>query len=226
MKYVLIFISSLLLYGCASDGLQKSLDEIVAIYEGKTSISKEINDSTGDKTIHNLKIIVQESALIDSIPPSNTSANIALMVYEGFKDSEKDKYDVIKVELLNLQNDTALFNFTMPVLNGLSRKSQTFKKVSESIVTGDFEAIDVLKYERAIPEPIGLKMKENFKNKEGKYGSLLKYEPIGILRDKNGPGAIYQFHGRFIFEKMKVPYLLVLEVDETNDKFIGFNVLK
>ena len=226
MKYLLLFFASLLLFSCASDTEQKSLDAIAAIYEGKTSFSKGFNSNTEDKTIRNFKIIVQESALIDSVPPNNTSANIALMVYDGFSNSEKEKYDVIKVELLNLEKDTAFYNFTMPVLKGLSKKSETFKKVSESIVDGDFETIDELKYERAIPEPIGLKMKENFKNKEEKYGALLRYEPIGILRDKNGPGAIYRFNGQFIFEKEKAPYLVVVEVDEANDKFIGFNVLK
>ena len=214
------------MFSCASDTEQKSLDEIAAIYDGKTSFSKGFNSNTGEKTVRNFKIVVQESALIDSVPPNSTSANIALMVYEGLSDSEKDKYDVIKVELLNLKNDTAFYDFTIPMLEGLSKKSQTFKKFSESIIDGNFEIIDELKYEKAIPNPIGMKMKENFKAKEQKYGSLLKYVPTAILKDKKVPGAIYQFHGQFIFEDTKVPYLLVVEVDEGNDKFVGFNVLK
>ena len=226
MKYLLTIFATLLLVSCASDTEQKSLDTITSIYEGKASFSKGFNSNTGEETIRNFKIVVSESKLIDSLPPNNTSANIALIVYEGLTDAEKDKYDLIKVELMNLQNDTAFYNFTKPVLKGLSKKSQTFKKFSESIIDGSFETIDELKYEKAIPEPIGMKMKENFKAKEEKYGNLLRYEPIGIFRDKNGPGAIYQFHGRFIFENMIAPYLLVVEVDEGNDKFVGFNIIK
>ncbi len=227
MKPLLLFFATLLLIGCASENEQKGLDKIAELYNAKTSYSKDLSSSAGKKTIRQFNVKVSESKLIDSLQPTVTSANIALLVFENMSKEEKNKYTAIDVELVNSKKDTAGYTYPIKVLEGLSPKAKTFRTFSESIVNGNFNTIESIKNKKHIPQAIAKGLKINIESKEKKYGKVKNYQPFGIAEMKDEFGTIIQFQGFFNFSNgKKTPYLVVIDQVPGKDEMIGFRLFE
>jgi hypothetical protein len=221
-KLLLLFIMALIV-ACASETEQKSLDRIAEIYDGKTSYSKGFNSSAGTETIRNFTAKISESDLIDSLNPNVTTANIALLVYEGFEEDEKGKYKQINVEMINKKGDTADYSYPVPVLSKLSVKSRVFNTFSESLINSDAGAIDEIRNEKTINQPIGVRLITAVTEYKKKYGSLISYEPFGIAEVSDDKGAAYQFQSYLVFSSgKKLPYIVVVDTSPEINKLDGF----
>lgn len=222
MKSILLIATALLVLSCASDTEQKSLDEIAALYNGKTSYSKSFNSNIGQESRKTFNIRISNSKLIDSLQPTVTTANIAMLVYEGLTTEEKGNYTHIDVELINAKNDTAGYFYPIASLKTLSHKSQNFKRFSESIINKDYEAFDQLKDANELPDTYAEKLEQKIAFLESKKGSLLRYQPFGIAEFKNKEGlGAYQFQSFFVFENGRIPYVANVQTKEGMDKIVS-----
>ena len=223
MKKLLLIIATIALASCASESEQKSLDRIAEIYDAKTSYSKGFNSSAGKETIRNFTAKVSESDLIDSLNPNVTSANIALQVYLGFEEDEKDKYNNIFVEMVNKKGDTADYTYPVPAIKKVAVKSPVFEKFSESVMNGDGAKIDEIRDTESIPEPIGERLMITITKYKGKYGSIIGYDPFGVAELSDDKGAAYQFQSYLVFSSgKKIPYIVNLNTSPENQKVYGF----
>ena len=223
MKKLILLCAVALVVACASDTEQKSLDRIAEIYDGKTSYSKGFNSSAGKETIRSFTAKISESDLIDSLNPNVTSANIALLVYEGFEEDEKGKYKQINVEMINKEGDTADYSYPIPILSQLSVKSKVFVTFSEGLLNNNAAAIDEIRNEKTINRPIGERVMNALSDYKQKHGTLISYEPFGIAETSDDAGAAYQFQSYLVFSSgKKLPYLIVVDTSPEINKLDGF----
>ncbi len=223
MKKLLLIIATGLIVACASESEQKSLDRIADIYDAKTSYSKGFNSAAGKETIRNFTAKISESDLIDSLNPNVTSSNIALLVYQGFEEDEKDKYNNIFVQMVNKKGDTADYTYPVPVLKKVAAKSPIFVAFSEGVLKGDGGKIDEIRNTNTIPDPIGEQLMVTITKYKSKYGSLIGYDPFGIAELSDEQGTAYQFQSYLVFSSgKKIPYLVNLDTAPENDKLDGF----
>ncbi len=223
MKKLLLLSNLVLLFACASETEQKSLDRIAEIYNAKTSYSKGFNSSAGTETIRNFTAKVSESELIDSLNPNVTSSNIALLVYQGFEENEKDKYNNIFVELINKKGDTVSYTYPIPVLAKVHEKSEIFTNFSESVLNGDMAIIDEIRNTQSIPEPIGAKLQSALTSYKNSYGSIISYEPFGVAEISIQNETAYQFQSYLIFSSgKKMPYLVAVNIAPGHMKLDAF----
>ena len=223
MKKLLLIIATVGLLSCASESEQQSLDRIAEIYDAKTSYSKGFSSSTGKETIRNFTAKISESDLIDSLNPNVTSSNIALLVYQGFTEDEKGKYNNIFVEMVNKKGDTADYTYPVPVLQKVSDKSAIFVAFSESILNGDMDKIDEIRNPETIPEPIGSRLQNAITSYKNSYGSLISYDPFGVAELSDDRGVAYQFQSYLVFSSgKKIPYLVNIDTSPESNKLDGF----
>ena len=223
MRKLLLIIATIGIVGCASESEQKSLDRIAEIYDAKTSYSKGFSSSAGKETIRNFTAKVSESNLIDSLNPNVTSSNIALLVYQGFEEDEKDKYNNIFVQMVNKEGDTADYTYPVPAIKKVAAKSPVFEAFSESVMNGDAGKIDEIRDTESIPEPIGERLMITITKYKGKYGSIIGYEPFGIAELSDAKGSAYQFQSYMVFSSgKKIPYIVNLDTSTEIDKVYGF----
>ena len=223
MKKLIIVFTTVLLVACASETEQKSLDRIAEIYDAKTSYSKGFSSAVGTETVRSFTAKISESDLIDSLNPNVTSANIALLVYEGFEEDEKEKYKQINVEMVNKKGDTADYSYPIPVLSKLSSKSKIFVIFSESLMNSNAEGIDEIRNEETIDKPVGERVMNAMSEYKQKYGALIAYEPFGIAEVSDEAGAAYQFQSNLVFSSgRKLPYLIVVDTSPEKNKLDGF----
>ncbi|GHC49598.1 hypothetical protein [Ulvibacter litoralis] len=226
MKLFIPFLLALLVLSCASETEQKSLNQIAEIYKAKTAYSKGFNSNVGEKTIRNFKITASESKLLDSLRPELSSSNIALLVYEGFTSEEKETYDEIKVDILNLKKDTASFVFQLPVLEKLSKKSTAFKQFSENILLRKYNLLDSIKNAADFKTPISKSIEDLMQKNEAVFGELITYCPISLAETEDEISGIYQYRGLFIYKNDAIPYLVAVDATEGKDKMIGYKINK
>lgn len=227
MKKAIIISFAALCFACASETEQKSLDRIADIYDGKTSYSKSFNSSTGKETIRSFKAKISESKLIDSLNPNVTSANIAVLVYDGFAEEEQDKYTGVDVEMINMAKDTASYTYPIDVVKKVHGKSLIFKSFSESLIDGDAKTIDEMRSLESIPEAVGGKVLNSITNLKNKYGSLIGYDPFGIAEISDAQGTAYQFQSYLIFSSgKKVPYIVIVDTNPEKNKIEGFRIFE
>jgi hypothetical protein len=223
MNKFLLIIATVLVVSCASETEQKSLDKIAEIYGATTSYSKGFSSSAGTETIRSFTARISESDLIDSLNPNVTSSNIALLVYEGFEENEKGKYKQINVEMVNKKGDTVDYSYPVSVLSKLSAKSKIFHLFSESLVNNNAGAIDEIRNEKTINEPVGKRVITAMTGYKQKYGTLISYEPFGISEVSDEKGAAYQFQSNLVFSSgKKLPYLVVVDSSPGSNKLDGF----
>lgn len=223
MKKIILLFTAALLAACASETEQKSLDRLAEIYDAKTSYSKGFSSSTGTETIRSFTAKISESDLIDSLNPNVTSANIALLVYEGFEEDEKGKYKQINVEMINKIGDTADYSYPVSVLTKLSTKSKVFTTFSESLLNSNAASIDEIRNEEIIDRPVGDRVINALTEYKQKYGTLISYEPFGIAEVSDDKGAAYQFQSYLVFSSgKKLAYLIVVDTSPEKNKLDGF----
>lgn len=223
MKKLVLIIATAFLLGCASETEKNSLDRIADIYDAKTSYSKGFSSSAGTETVRNFTAKISESDLIDSLNPNVTSANIALLVYQGFEDDEKGKYNFINVEMLNKKGDTADYTYPLDVLKKLNRKSEVYTTFSQSLMDSDAATIDNIRNENSIAPPIGERIIITMGEYKEKYGSLIAYQPFGVAEVSDAQGAAYQFQSYLVFSSgKKIPYLVVVDTAPDLNKLEGF----
>jgi outer membrane PBP1 activator LpoA protein len=223
MKTLTNLALAIILVACASETEKQSLDLIADLYGAKTSYSKGINASTGEETIRKFNVVVSESKLIDSLAPTVTSANIALIVYESLNEEERKKYDIIDVELHNLKNDTVAYTYPTEILKKLQVKTSGYYDFSQSIVDGNFHKLDAMRDVSELPKPFATSVKAYVNNAEDLYGDLRSFERFGIAEMQDDKGSAYQFQGNFVFNSgKKIPYTYVVDILENKDKLIGF----
>jgi hypothetical protein len=223
MKNFLLVIAIAALLGCASETEQKSLDKIADIYSATTSYSKGFSSSAGTETIRNFTAKISESDLIDSLNPNVTSANIALLVYQGFEGDEKGKYQHINVEMVNKKGDTADYTYPIDVLKKLNTKSEVYTTFSKSLMDGDASTIDNIRNEKSIEPPVGERIMNTITEYKQKYGTLISYEPFGVAEVSDAAGAAYQFQSYLVFSSgKKIPYLVVVDSSPELTKLEGF----
>lgn len=227
MKTLIKLLIVLLFVGCASETEQKGLDQIADLYDAKTSYSKGFSSAVGTETIRQFDVKVSESKLIDSLPPTVTTANIAMLVYESLTEDEKSKYDQIYVQLVNLKLDTASYTYPTQVLDNLSEKAKVYKRFSESLVSGDYEIVDEIKDHKLMPTALSDGLKANMLAREKALGSLIAYEPFGIAEMTIEDEKIYQYQGFFVFRNgAKVPYTVMVNIADGKNDMEGFRIFK
>jgi len=223
MKKLLLIIATVGLLSCASESEQQSLDRIAEIYDAKTSYSKGFSSSAGKETIRNFTAKVSGSDLIDSLNPNVTSSNIALLVYQGFEEDEKDKYNNIFVQMVNKKGDTADYTYPIPVLKKVAAKSPVFNVFSESVMKGDDGKIDEIRDPESMPDPIGERLMITITKYKDKYGTIIDYEPFGIAELSDSKGAAYQFQSYMVFSSgKKIPYVVNIQTAPEHQKVYGF----
>jgi len=224
-SHIIIALIALLAVGCASENEKQGLDKIADLYQAKTSYSKSFNSSAGIKSMSKFNVKVSESIRIDTLEPTVSTANIAMLMYESFTDSEKGDYTHIDVELVNSKNDTAAYYYPVDVLKDLSTKSNSYKVFSESLVNGNFDAVDAISDKKEIPNSMAEGLKAKIKQMESRFGNLHDYEPFGIAELSDEQGKAYQFQGYLVFGNgVRKPYFTVADAAAENNKLIGFRI--
>lgn len=221
MKSLFLALALLLLAACASETEQKGLDTVAAIYDATVSYTKGFNN-TGFTSETSFNVKVSGSAFIDSLQPTVSTANIAMLVYEALNPDEQKKYTKIDVELVNAKNDTVAYFYTMDGLQKLSQKSTNFKEFSESVVAGNYSRIDEIQDENDLKEPMSNWVDKKIQFLEQEYGNLNGYLPFGIAELSNAAGeTAYQYQGFFMFEKKKIPYIINIDTAPNRNKIVG-----
>ncbi len=219
---ITVCLVALLFAACASDSEKKSLDKIAEIYNAKTSYTKSFNSSVGTETMKSFNVKVSESVMIDSLAATVTTANIAMLVYEGLTSEEKDNYTIIDVELVNAKNDTVAYNYPLDVLKEISDKSTYFKTFSESVMNKSYSKIDEIKNAQDIPDPLGETIAKKMAYLEQEYGALQGYKPFGVAEQKNAAGqTAFQYQGILMFKDKDIPYLITADADPNVKGFVG-----
>ncbi len=227
MKPLIYFAVFLFLIGCASETEQKGLDDIAKLYNAKTSYSKGFNSSPGQETVRQFNVKVSESKLIDSLAPTVTSANIALLVYESLTKSEQEKYNGIEVELVNLKQDTAAYFYPREVLEKISKKSILYKEFSENLVTRDFKKIvPLLSTEILENSNIISGIEGKIKGDSERFGKLISYSPFGISEVADADYVMLQFQGFLNYYNKRIPYFVNINDETGNDIILGFRFTK
>ncbi|MAP55456.1 hypothetical protein [Altibacter sp.] len=222
MRLLTIILLALIKVSCASETEKKSLNSVEEIYGATTAYSKKSSFDVAQGTKKEFNIVVSNSKMIDTLPPTVTSGNIALLVFEGLSEEEKKAYNGISVDLINSKQDSASYFYPSELLESLVTKSGNFKRFSESIVNGNFGKLDALKSDADIPISIGDGVKKTIRNNEMIYGDLLAYQPFGVSEDRDEIGEIYQFQANLVFEKGTIGYFVNIDKAEGKDKVIGF----
>ncbi len=224
-SYIFGAAIALLLTACASDTEQKGLDYIAQIYDGNASYSKSVETNLGQETMKKFNVKLSGSKMIDSLKPTVSTANIALLMYQSFTPEEQKNYTHIDVELVNAKNDTVSYYYPTEVMQGIDKKALSFHRFSESLIEGDYRKLDILTDKSHIPGSIAKAMQAEIEKYEKVYGNLLSYEPFGLAEEKHPKGAFYQFQGNLQFEDgTKVPYFVVVLTAPDNNQVVGFKV--
>lgn len=222
-----LFIAALLLISCASDTEQKGLDRIADIYDAKATYTKGFNSSVGEETVRRFTVKVSESRMIDSLNPNVTSANIAVIIFQGMSEEERDQYNNIDVEMVNKDNDTASYTYPNDVLKKLVAKAANFERFSKAMVDGDGGTIDLIRNTEFISEPIGNKVINALGKHKEAHGILMDYAPFGVAEISDESGAAYQFQSNLIFnDGFKLPYIVVIDTRPGNNKVAGFRIFE
>ncbi|MEZ4875487.1 MAG: hypothetical protein R2793_08560 [Flavobacteriaceae bacterium] len=225
MKKLIPLLLSFLLIGCASDTEQKGLDAIAALYQGKATYSKSFHSSLGEETIKSFNITVMDSERIDTLSPGMTSALIATLAYDNFSEEERESYTQVNVSLFNSKKDSAGFTFPTPLLHNLLVKRKTFNEFSNWTLNGEFQKIDGLKNNDAIPQEIGEIIQNSLATTEESYGKLIAFEPYGIGKVQDSIGELYQYQGYFVFQSNKrKPYFVVVDSKPDDERLVGFKI--
>lgn len=223
MRSILFIITIGLCMACASETEQKSLDKVAEIYDATTSYSKGFNSSMGQETVRKFTAKVSGSKLIDSLNPNVTSGNIALIVFDGFTEDEKTKYQTVDVELVNSKGDTLDYSYAVDILSKLHKKSEVFHTFSSSLIERKASQIDAIRNQEHIPPPIGDQLVARMSEYSDDFGTLIAYEPFGIAEVSDAEGAAYQFQSYLVFSSgKKIPYLVVVDIVPGKDKLDGF----
>lgn len=224
-SHMIIALLALVAVGCVSENEQQGLDKIADLYQAKTSYSKSFDSNAGIKTMSKFNVKVSESERIDTLQPTVSTANIAMLMYESFTDSEKGDYTHIDVELISRKNDTAAYFYPIDVLKDLSTKSNSYKVFSESLVDGKFATVDEITDPKEIPNSIADGLKAKIKQMESRFGKLHGYESFGIAEISDEDGKAYQYQGYLVFGNgVRKPYFTVADAAKENDKLIGFRI--
>jgi len=222
MKHIITILGVLLLLSCASETEKKVLDDIAEVYSGDVSYSKSFVSNESEKRT-TFNVVIENSEMIDSLAPSVTTSNTALLVYDALTQDEKEGYTDIEVFLVNKHKDTASYYYKMDILAPISHKVKVFKDFSQRIVAKNFDKMDELKNNAEIPKSIAVNIKNGLAQTEKKHGSVKGYFPFGIAEETDEIGRIYQFQSYLLFEDgYKLNYLVVIDVAKDKDKIIGY----
>ncbi|MDT0556079.1 hypothetical protein [Patiriisocius hiemis] len=226
MKKIILLLICIALFSCASETEQKGLDTIASLYDATVSYSKDFNSSAGQETQRTFNVKVSNSSLIDSLQPSVTTANIAMLIFEGFTAEEQSKYDYIDVELISTKQDTAAITYNTKLVERVSKKSKNYKLFSKSLIEKDFATIDKIKSKKDFPKPIAAGLRQLIDELENEKGKLIRYQPFGVGETKNQAGEVaFQYQGFLIFENGRTSYFVYVEDVLDNDKIVGFRIL-
>ncbi|MBX2827684.1 MAG: hypothetical protein KTR22_05950 [Flavobacteriaceae bacterium] len=222
----IIFLGILsILLGCASETEQASLNQIAQIYDAETSYTKGFSSSVGKETIKRFTIKAKGSVMVDTLSPNATSANMALLVYDGFEEKEKNDYTQIDVELISTKGDTSNYFFPVDLLERLSEKSEVYRGFSEAIIQGNATEIDVLKSPERIPNPVGEQLLTTISDLKNEHGVLMGFEPFGILENRNEGKTMYQFNSFLNFNTgTKIYYYVIVDATPKRNKVEGFRI--
>lgn len=222
MKQIITMLGALLLLSCASETEKKVLDEIAEVYNADVSYSKSFVSNTNEKRT-TFNVVVENSEMIDTLAPSVTTSNTALLVYDALTEDEKENYTDIEVFLVNKNKDTASYYYKMDVLAPISHKAKVFNDFSQRIVDKNYDQMDTLKSNADIPKSIAVNIKNGIAGKEKQHGSIKGYYPFGIAEETDEIGTIYQYQSYLLFaDGYKLNYLIVVDVAKGKDKIIGY----
>ncbi len=222
MKYIIPFIGVLLFISCASETEKKVLDDIAEVYNGNVSYSKSFVSNESEKR-NTFNVFIENSKMTDSIAPTVTTSNTALLVYDAFTENEKNNYTDIEVFVVNKKKDTVSYYYPMDILTPISEKAMIFKEFSQRIIDKDFDKLDELKNNVDIQKSMAINIENGLKRMEKEHGSLKEYYRFGISEEKDEIGIIYQFQGYFVFsDGFKLSYLIVVDATKEKDKIVGY----
>ena len=218
---VLLLVTSLL-FSCASDTEKGVLDDIANVYNGDVSYSKSFVSNISEKRT-TFNVTIQNSAMIDTLTPTVSTANSALMVYDALTADEKEKYTDIEVFLINAKQDTVSYFYPTTALQPLSAKAKLYHTFMNHLVTGDFDALNELQRAKEIPASFAKGLENGVNNFKDTYGSLKNYYTFGVAEERDQIGTIYQFQGYLLFANgHKMNYLVVVDATEGNNELVGY----
>ena len=141
MRRIILCITILIGYGCASETQRKGLDIIADHYEATTAFSKGFNTNAG-KTTTMFTIKVSNSKMIDTLRPDITASNIALMLYETFTEEERESYNEIQVALVkDSLKEAETSRYDPSVLADALDQSAIFRSFSDNLINKDLGSI-------------------------------------------------------------------------------------
>lgn len=223
MKYIITIIGVLLVISCASETEKKVLDHIAEVYNGDVSYSKSFVSNESEKRT-SFNVVVENSKMIDTLAPTVTTSNTALLVYNALTEEEKDNYTDIEVYMVNIKKDTISYYYPMEILAPLNEKAKIFREFSQRLVDKEFEKLDALKNNADIPKSMSVNIENGLKGAEQKHGNLKGYYPFGIAEEIDEIGKVYQFQSYLLFaDGYKLRYLIVVDAAEGKDKIVGYN---
>ncbi|QIE59188.1 hypothetical protein G5B37_06325 [Rasiella rasia] len=221
-KLTSLFLLAILVCSCASETEKGVLDDIATVYDADTSYSKSFVSNTSEKR-KTFNVVIQNSAMIDTLKPTVTTANSALMVYDALTSEEKENYTDIEVFLINAKKDTASFYYPMTALAPISKKAKVHRQFSDAIVNNNFEALNTINKAVEIPADFAIGLENGIKQFEADNGSLNGYYTFGIAEERDQIGTIYQYQAYLLFANgTKINYLVVVDATAGNDQLVGF----
>ena len=167
MKHSIIIIGALLLVSCASETEKKVLDDIAEIYNGDVSYSKSFvsNESENRRSFN---VVIENSIMIDTLPPKVTASSAALLVYNVLTKEEKDTYTDIEVFLVNKQKDTISTYYAIDILAPINEKAKIFREFSQRLIDKKFDQLDELKNNIDITKSMSVNIASGLKATEHK----------------------------------------------------------
>lgn len=211
-----------LMLGCVSENKQGVLDDIAAVYNGDVSYSKSFAKNTNVKST-TFTVFIKNSKMTDSLAPTVSTANAAVMIYDALTEEEREEYTHIHVLNINAVNDTVGYIYETPALAPTSYKSKIFHEFSQRIVDKNFEGMDALKNNTDIPKSMSVNLKSGIANAEKAHGSVKSYTLFGIAEETDNIGKVYQFQSHLFFEDgYKLRYIIAIDGREENDKIVGY----
>lgn len=220
---IYVLAVSLLILSCVSENQQKALDEIALVYDAKTSYSKGVSKSVGDKTVSYFRVLVSESDIIDSMRPEIAAGNIALMVYANFNDEEKKKITHVEVDIIPKSDpkNNVMRSFLVEELEVPYLQSRIFDNFSKVIINNDFVAMAAMidpQYRH--PEDAD-NISAYIHQHIAVNGPIKEYRRLGyglqIFEDKT---QNFQYNGHFVFENDEKLNYAVETYDKANNDYI------
>lgn len=220
MKKTMGLVAIMTLMACGGNTKTDKTAKIEAVY-GTTLKKEKLQRDNGEPFI---QLSVQTNAMLDSLHPNITTANMALLAYGEMTEAERETLKTMDIELLRSEEKLASYTYEVAYMEGVHEKAKVFDQLSEAMVKREFAVVDKNRNASAVPNEIGQLLEKKFAFLENKYGKLKGYETFGVAEQGGEAGTAYQFQAYLDFNWRKVPYFFYLDTQKGEDQWVGFSI--